>query len=231
MSIHRLNEATSCFRITFHRSANRSRRRVAHVVIEDASNKKLRSHSIDRCVSQARWVLEFPLVSVERLIPIWTVVDSLSFFFLQYICQWSAWSRFLRGMLRKGWFSSCVIAYEREIWMNSTSFRILRDGLSKETHSCRWCMTIDFLDLVRSLVVDLLPFFISLARLSVGLNSFIHLHSCILAGMLSGGILLSSFDSFDDHLGPFRSTFRIGGWRREFLYFTHLPKVLRSPNR
>ena len=59
--------------------------------------------------------------------------------------------------------------------MNSASFRILRDLLSKETHGCRWCMCIGFLDLVRSLVADRLPLFISLDRLSVSLNGFIHL--------------------------------------------------------
>ena len=72
----------------------------------------------------------------------------------------------------------------------------------------RWCMGIGFLDLVRSLVRDRLPVFISLARLS---GSLIHLQRCILTGVLFGGILISFPDRLDDHLGPFRSTFRTGG--------------------
>ena len=69
-------------------------------------------------------------------------------------------------------------------------------------------MGIGFVKFVRSLHRNRLPVFISLARLSV---SLIHLHRCILAGMLAGGILISVSDSLDDHLGPFRFTFRIGG--------------------
>ena len=97
-------------------------------------------------------------------------------------CRWSTWRGFLKGMLRKGWFSSCVISSEREVRINSIIFQILWDRLSKETQGCRWCMRIAFLDLVRSLVTYRLPFFISLNRLSVSLNSLIHLHHCIRAG-------------------------------------------------
>ena len=105
-----------------------------------------------------------------------------------------------------------------------------RDGLSKETHCCCWRIRIGFLELVRSLVTDRLPFFISLDRLSVCLNGLVHLHCSILSSVLSDGILISSPDSLNDHLGSFRSTFRIGRWRREFLCFTHLSRVLQSCN-
>ena len=38
----------------YYRSVNHWQRLAAHVAIADELNKKLRSHSIDRCVSQAR---------------------------------------------------------------------------------------------------------------------------------------------------------------------------------
>ena len=82
------------------------------------------------------------------------------------------------------------------------------------------CERIGFLDLVRSLVADRLPLFISLARLSVSLIGFVHLHFSILSSVLSDGILISSSDSLEDHLASFRSTFWVGARRRKFLYFT-----------
>ena len=172
-----------------------------------------------------RWILEFLLVSLERRIPIWVVTDSL-FSSSSSMCRWSTWRGFLKAMLRRGLLSSCVICAEREVWMNSASFRILRNLLPKETYACHWCMCIGFLDRVRSLFADRLPIFISLARLSVSLTGLIHLHYSTLSSVLSDGILISSPDSLEDHLGYFRSTFRIRRWRREFLCFTHLSRVL-----
>ena len=64
-------------------------------------------------------------------------------------------------------------------------------------------MGIGFLDFVRSLVHNRLPVFITLACVSVSLNTLIHPHRCIRAGMLSVGILVSLPDSLDDHLGSF----------------------------
>ena len=72
-------------------------------------------------------------------------------------------------------------------------------------------MGIGLLDFVQSLVQNRLPVIISLARLSVSINVLIHLRRCILAGMLSSGILARLSHSLDDHLGSFPSTFRIGG--------------------
>ena len=114
-------------------------------------------------------------------------------------------------MLRNGWFSPCVIVSGREVWMNSTSFRILQDRLTKETHGCGACVRIGLVDLVWSLVTDRLLVFISLARLSV---SLIHLHRCILAGILSGDIFISSSDSLDDHLRSFLFHFS-NRWAKE----------------
>ena len=48
------------------------------------------------------------------------------------MCRWSTWKRFLEAMLRSCWFSSCVIVSEREVRMNSSIFRILRNRLSKK---------------------------------------------------------------------------------------------------
>ena len=71
MAIHRSKSATSCFRIEFRKSVRHSRRRTVRVVIEDGSNKTLRSHSIHCCVSQGHWSLEFPLVrrnAIEQIL-------------------------------------------------------------------------------------------------------------------------------------------------------------------
>lgn len=87
-------------------------------------------------------------------------------------------------------------------------FHILRDRLVEETHSCRWCMHIPFLNLARSLIADCLPVFIDLARLSVRLDACVHLYCCILAGMLLGDILISSSDSLGNQLACLGSTSR-----------------------
>ena len=85
--------------------------------------------------------------------------------------------------------------------MNSASFRILRDLLSKETHGCRWCMRIGFSDLVRSWVADHLPFFISLNPLSLSVSM---VPSIFIAGfslaccLIASTIILVLFDA------PFR---------------------------
>ena len=59
-----------------------------------------------------------------------------------------------------------------------------------------------------SLVRNRLSAVIKLARPSLSLDGFFHVHSCILAGMLSGGILISSSDSLDNQFVSFRSTSR-----------------------
>ena len=229
MALHISRWATSCSRMIFHRSLNHSQRWEVRVTIEDELNNRQYSLSIDHCASLYRCALWFPLASVELRIPIRTAVDSPSFP-SSNVSQWSVWSRFLRGMWRKGWYSSCVTASEREVWMNYVSLQILRDRLLNDA----WLSLVVafwFLELIRSLVRNRLPFFISLASLCVDINSFIHLHRYILADMPSGGIFITWSASLDDHLRSFRATFRIGGWRREFLYFTHLLKVVRSLNR
>ena len=99
----------------------------------------------------------------------WRKIRSLSASFS--MCRWSTWRGFLKSMLVKFWFSSCFICSGREVWMNSVNFRILRDRLTKETHDCRWCMEVGFLDLVQSLLADRLPVLIRLAFSSVRLKA------------------------------------------------------------
>ena len=82
MPIHISRWATSRSRITFHRSVNHSQRWEVRVTIEDELNRRQHSRSVDRCVSLDRWALGFLLASVELRILIWTVIDSISFFFL-----------------------------------------------------------------------------------------------------------------------------------------------------
>ena len=85
VAIHISKLVMSCSRIAFHTSKNRSQSRVECVTSADELNRRQHSRSIDRCVSQDHWALEFPLVSVALRILIWTVVDSISFFFLEYM--------------------------------------------------------------------------------------------------------------------------------------------------
>lgn len=133
--------------------------------------------------------------------------------------------------------SSCPFRFERRQirspFVSSNSYRSFTSGrflrntswqeisLERIPHffqSSSWLSLMNaysFFTFARLLIADCLPVFIGLARITVGLHSFIHLHSCILAGILFGGLLISASDSLDDRLGCSRSAFRIDRWRRE----------------
>jgi hypothetical protein len=102
---------------------------------------------------------------------------------------------------------------------------------SVQTNSNLWLMYEYWFYETCSIVVRYpLQIFISLAHLTVNLNSFFHLRDCFHGSMLSGGMYSSSSERLDDHLESVWSniTFRIHSSSNAFLYFVHFSKILHS---
>ena len=143
------------------------------------------------------------LLSVEFEFERWQI--HLSSFFLQHVPMIHL-ETISRGHVAEScWFSSCVIVSEREVWMNSSIFRILRRiGCRKKLMVVVGAWVWVFWTLVRSLVRSTVCHFssVSIVSLSVSMASSIFI-AALLSSVLSDGMLISSSDSLDDHLRSF----------------------------